>query len=182
VTWEIIRASGLVAYALLAASALWGLLVSTKLLGRSVSAKALTYTHEGLAVAAVLATAGHAVALVLDSYIDFDAAAVLVPGASEWNPAAVALGVVAMWLAVVITFSFYVRKWIGQRVWRSIHLLSLGGFASALIHGIAAGTDAGNPAVVALYAFTGAAVVGLSVVRIVRAEPARGTVGARQEA
>jgi hypothetical protein len=176
-TWEIIRASGLVAYALLAASVVWGLLVSSKLLGRAVSAKALTYTHEGLAVAGVLATITHAGFLLADRYVDFDAAAVLIPGASSWNPAAVAMGVVAMWVTVVVTFSFYVRKWIGQKAWRAIHFGSLGAFVAALAHGVAAGTDTANPAVLVLYGVTGGAVAALLVARVALAgSPARRAV------
>ncbi len=42
IEWIVIRGSGLVAYGLLAASTIWGLLVSTKLLGRAVKARAVT--------------------------------------------------------------------------------------------------------------------------------------------
>ena len=76
-TWEIIRASGFIAYMLLAGSVIWGLLLSSKLLGRSVSAKGLTYLHEGLAIGSLLATFTHMVALYLDEYVEFGVQALL---------------------------------------------------------------------------------------------------------
>jgi len=165
-TWEIIRASGFVAYGLLAGSVILGLLVSSKLFGRSISAKALTYMHEGLAVGSLLATITHLIALGMDEFVDFGLRALLLPGASTWEPQAVALGVVAMWMLVIVTVSFYIRKLIGQKVWRFIHFSSFGSFVAALVHGIMAGTDTGNPAALVLYGATGGVVVVLLIARV----------------
>ena len=71
IEWIVIRGSGLVAYGLLAASTIWGLLVSTKLLGRAVKAKPLTWFHESLGLGALIATGVHMVALTMDEYIEF---------------------------------------------------------------------------------------------------------------
>ena len=180
-TWEIIRASGFVAYGLLAASVILGLLVSSKLFGRAISAKSLTYLHEGLAVGSLLATITHLVALGLDEYVDFGLQALLVPGASSWEPQAVTLGVIAMWMLAIVTVSFYIRKLIGQKVWRFVHFASFGAFVAALAHGIMAGTDSGNPAALALYGATGAVVMVLLIARVAlegdTARPARPTAG-----
>jgi hypothetical protein len=168
-TWEIIRASGIVAYGLLAASVIWGLALSSKLLGRSVSSKALTYVHEGLAIASLLATGTHLAALALDEYVEFGVAALLVPGASEWEPQAVALGVVSMWVLVVVAISFYARRLIGQRLWRVVHYAGFGAFVAAFLHGILAGTDSGHPVVAVMYGATGSVVAVLLVARVMLA-------------
>jgi len=165
-TWEIIRASGFVAYLLLSGSVIWGLLLSSKLLGRSASAKGLTYLHEGLAVGSLLATITHMVALSLDEFIEFGIGALLLPGASVWEPQPVAFGVVSMWVLTIVTVSFYIRKRIGQRVWRVIHYASFGSFVAAFAHGIMAGTDTGSPAALAMYGSTGAVVAVLLVARV----------------
>jgi hypothetical protein len=181
-TWEIIRASGFVAYGMLALSVILGLLVSSKLFGRSVSPKGLTFLHESLAVGSLIATAAHLVALGLDDYVEFGVTALLVPGMSAWEPQAVAFGVVAMWTLAVVTFSFYVRKRIGQRAWRIVHYGAFGSFATALAHGLLAGTDSGHPGAIGLYAGTGAVVAVLLVARVMLAgegrRPARTRAGA----
>jgi hypothetical protein len=50
-----------------------------------------------------------------------------------------------------------VKRFIGQKAWRTIHYGSLGLFVAALLHGMLAGTDTDNPWMVGMY--LGAAVV-----------------------
>ena len=133
-TWFIIRGSGIAAFALLSASMIWGLMVSGKMLGRAVRAKGLQWLHESLGLAAVVSTAIHMIALSMDEFIDFTWFDILVPGVSTWEPLAVTLGVVSFWTLVAVSFSFYIKKWIGQAAWRSLHYLSFGAFAAALAH------------------------------------------------
>ena len=166
-TWFVIRASGIVAFVLLAASVVWGLLLSTGLFGRAVKPKGLSYAHEALAVGSLLATGTHMAFLTMDEFVPFTVPELLVPGLAAWNPLAVALGVVAMWLMVVVTASFYVRRRIGQRTWRAIHYGSFGTFLAAALHGITAGTDTANPFMLYVYAASFALVAGLVVLRIV---------------
>ena len=166
VTWIIIRGSGMAAFVLLTASVLWGLLISGKVLGRAVKAKGLQWIHESLGLAAVLATVVHMIALVADSFVEFSWLDVLVPGMSTWQPLATALGVVAFWTGAVVAGSFYVKKWIGQRTWRSIHFASYGAFTAALVHGAMAGTDRANPVVVGVFAAAAIGVAGLTLIRV----------------
>jgi sulfoxide reductase heme-binding subunit YedZ len=174
ITWFIIRGSGIVAFSLLSASLLWGLMVSTKVFGRAIKAKGLQWLHESLGLAAVLATTIHVVSLSMDEYIDFSWADILIPGFTEWQPLAAALGGVAFWSLLVVALSFYVKKWIGQNLWRSIHYLSFGTFVAALLHGIFSGTDTANPWVAGLYLGSTLLVVMLTAIRIISSrEPKR---------
>lgn len=173
-TWFIIRGSGLVASSLLTASIIWGLLVSTKVFGRAIKAKGLQWLHESLGLAAVLATAVHMVALWADNFIEFTWFDLLVPGVSTWEPLAVTLGVVSFWTVLIVSLSFYVKKWIGQNAWRSIHYLSFGAFGAAVAHGAMAGTDTSNPWVTSLYVAAVLVVVLLTAVRVMSGQsPAR---------
>lgn len=165
-TWIIIRSSGFVAYLLLAGASIWGLLVATKLLGRSVAAKNLTYVHESLSIGAILATLVHVGALIADNFIEFTIADVLVPGSAGWRPTAVALGIAAMYGLALVTASFYVRRQIGQRSWRRLHYVSFGIFAAAVAHGVSAGTDTTTPWGMAIYAASITAVLGLVAYRV----------------
>ncbi|MGI9649339.1 MAG: hypothetical protein ACR2OI_12550 [Acidimicrobiia bacterium] len=165
-TWMIIRGSGLAAFGLLAASTIWGLLVSSGFLGRLVKAKPLTYMHESLAVGAILATVVHLAALSVDEFIEFGWRELLVPGASSFEPLWVTFGVVAFYGMVLVSASFYVRKHIGQKAWRLIHFSTFGIFLATAIHGLMAGTDSSNRYVQWLYVGSTAIVLGLTATRI----------------
>ncbi|MGD2101556.1 MAG: ferric reductase-like transmembrane domain-containing protein [Acidimicrobiia bacterium] len=151
VEWMLIRGSGVVAFALLAVSVIWGLMLTTKVLGRWAKAKPLTWFHESLAVGAVLATVVHMVALEAHDYIEFAWADILVPGRSDWRPSAVAFGVVGFYGLAIISLSFYLKRFIGLRSWRAIHFGSFGVFISVALHGIYSGTDSSEPWMIALY-------------------------------
>jgi len=166
IEWMLIRGTGLVAYALLAASTIWGLMLSSKVFGRIVKAKPLTWLHEGLAVGSLLATGAHMFFLWADDFIEFGPRELFIPGESTWEPLAVAFGIMAFYAMFIVSSSFYVKRWIGQAAWRAIHFLAFGTFAAAAFHGVMAGTDTAYPVVTGMYVATVAIVVMLLVVRI----------------
>ena len=90
--WYVARAGGLVAYGLLAASILWGLAVSTRLLGRWPAPGWTLDLHRYLGGLALSFSGIHLAALLLDSYIQFDLLDLLVPFASTWRPGALGHG------------------------------------------------------------------------------------------
>jgi predicted ferric reductase len=166
--WLLIRGSGLVAFGLLALATIWGLLISTKILGRAVKAKGVAWFHESLGIGSLLATIVHMVALSVHDYVDFTWGQILLPGQATWRPLATALGVIGFYTLAIVTLSFYVKSWIGQKAWKTIHHMSFGLFVTILAHGILAGTDTTHPVVVTLYAATAAATVILITVRILQ--------------
>lgn len=142
--WYLSRSTGMVAAVLLISSLILGMLMSTRLL-RSVDRPAwLLAMHRWTSGLAVSATAGHVVALIADGYVDFGAADVLVPFASEWKPTAVALGVLSMYLLVAVQVTSLMMKRLPRRLWRAVHLTSYGSAWLAVIHAGLAGTDTSN--------------------------------------
>lgn len=158
--WLLARSSGLVAYALLTASVLAGLIVKARPLGRSVSPAAILDVHRFLALLGLGALVLHGTALVLDDAVDIGLGALLVPGASPYRPLATALGVLAAELMVLIYLSFSQRRRIGATAWRALHWLTYLVFALATLHGLAAGTDSGRTWALALYGAAVGAVLG----------------------
>ncbi|MEZ5235987.1 MAG: ferric reductase-like transmembrane domain-containing protein [Acidimicrobiales bacterium] len=169
--WYLARAGGIVAWVLLAASMIWGLLLSTKLLGRRPHPAWVTDLHRFLGGLSVVFTAVHVAALVLDSYVSFGPAEVLVPFASHWRPAAVAWGVIATYLLVAIEVTSLLRHRLPRRAWRATHLLSFPLFGLGTLHALTAGTDAGTVAWQLVLAMAGATVLGLTAARQVRTRP-----------
>lgn len=166
VEWMVIRGSGVVAYALLAVSSIWGLLLTTKVLGSWAKAKPLTWFHESLAAGAVLATIVHIIVLSIHDYLVFDWSEILMPGRSDWRPLAVSFGIVALYGAFLLSVSFYFKKLIGQRAWRAIHFGSFGVFIAATLHGILSGTDTSEPWMVGIYVGSASCVGLLLAIRL----------------
>ncbi len=149
VWWFVARSSGIVAWALLTAAVIWGLLLSTPVSATRVAARRLRPAwlldlHRHLAGLAVIFTAVHLVGLVADSYVTFGWAEILLPMASGWKPGAVAFGVVSMYLLVAIEATSLAIRRLPRGLWRWVHRSSFVLFATATYHGIAAGSDAGN--------------------------------------
>lgn len=175
--WYVARATGYVAWALLTFSVSTGLLFATRLLkGRPKPAWMLD-VHRFLSGGAVVFTMLHVVGLMADDYVGFDLVDVLVPFASEWRPAAVAPGVIALYLLFAVEISSLLMKKLPRKVWRGIHLLSHLLFWAATFHLLLAGSDVDNPVsrvvvavVIVLYVF-------LTLVRLLADSSQRG--GAR---
>jgi methionine sulfoxide reductase heme-binding subunit len=180
VAWIVARAAGLVAFGLLTLSVWLGLSMSTKLLGPRRQ-KSLFGWHQTLAWTGLSMLGLHLGAVLLDPTLHFGIPAVLVPLAAPWRPVAVAAGVIAGWLTLMLAVSFRLRRRIGQKGWRRLHYASFATFVLALGHALAAGTDlkgVGGPILVATAA---GPVVWLGLARILlpraRAAPV-GTDGA----
>jgi methionine sulfoxide reductase heme-binding subunit len=149
--WLLARASGLTAYVLLTLSVLAGLVVKSRPFGRALKTASVTDVHRYLALLGLGMLGLHGAALVLDSTVHISPAALLVPFASGYRPAAVAAGVVAAELAALVTASFSLRRFIGARNWRRLHWATYLVFILGTVHGLAAGTDSSRPWAFVLY-------------------------------
>ncbi|MFM8861734.1 MAG: ferric reductase-like transmembrane domain-containing protein [Acidimicrobiia bacterium] len=147
--WYVSRASGIVAWALLALAVLWGLALSTRALGRRPPAPWLLDVHRFMGGLAVLFTIVHFGSLALDPWMTSEYGYTLVdafvPFASQWKPGAVAWGVVAFWLLLAVELTSLVRTRLPQDLWRWVHLCSYPLYAMATIHLLTAGSERNNP-------------------------------------
>ena len=100
VAWLVARAAGLVAFGILTLSTWLGLGMSTRLLGPKFQSRLLGW-HRTLAWTGLAMVGLHVGALLLDPVMHFGPAAVLVPFASPFRPAAVAAGIGGPILALV---------------------------------------------------------------------------------
>ncbi len=157
--WILARASGLVAYMLLTASILAGIVLKARPFGRALRPAAVTDLHRFLALLGLTALALHGATLVLDDVVSISPAALIVPGLVPYRPLWTALGVLAGELMLLVYASFSLRKRIGNRAWRRLHWLTYLVFALATLHGLAAGSDSHQPWALTLYgAATGAVI------------------------
>jgi sulfoxide reductase heme-binding subunit YedZ len=171
--WLLARASGLLAYVLLTIAVIVGLTMRTRLLGRLVPPAYVTATHQALSLIGLAAVALHGTLIALDTKVDVPLVALLVPGTAGYRPLATSLGVVAAELWLLIHLSFRVRRRIGVKRWRALHMATFPTWALAAAHGVLAGTDTPIAWTDQLYAWSIGLVVFLLVFRVGSHMPAR---------
>lgn len=164
--WYVARATGFIAWGLVTASVITGLLLSTRLAKRRPTPAWTLDLHRFLGGTAVVATVLHLAGLVGDNYIHFGAADLLIPFASSWEPGAVALGIVALYLLLAVQGSSMLMRRLPRRLWRAVHLTTFVVFWTSTFHLQLAGTDAANPIARWTLNLAMAAVVFLTLVRI----------------
>jgi predicted ferric reductase len=171
VWWYVSRATGVVAWALLALAVLWGLALSTRALGRKTSAPWLLDVHRFLGGLAVIFTIVHFVTLSFDPWMSseygYSISQAFIPFASEWKPGPMAWGIVAFYFLLAVEFTSLIKNRLPQTFWRGVHLASYPLYAMATIHLLTAGSDNQNPLLRWSVLATVGAVVFFTVYRII---------------
>jgi predicted ferric reductase len=146
-SWYAARASGLTAWAVVTASIVWGLFLSTRIIrGRGVPAWCLAL-HKFLATLSIVFVAVHVLALWCDNFVYFGPRELFLPMGSSWRPGAVAWGIAATYLLAAIQLTSLMMPKLPRRLWHAVHLTSFPMFVSATVHGFTAGADNMNLAV-----------------------------------
>lgn len=138
--WYVARAGGIVSWALASLAVIGGLQLSTRLVRKPSPAWVLD-VHRFLGGLAVAFLGVHLLGLAADQFIGFSPADFLVPFVSSYEPAAVGLGVIAMYLLLAVEVTSLAMRRLPRRTWHAIHLSSYVIFVTATVHGLTAGTD-----------------------------------------
>ena len=175
--WYSSRVLGFVAYGALAVSVIYGLLLSTGILDRLAHRAVSLTLHQDLSAVAIGLTALHGALLALDTYVPQTVRQLTIPFASPYRTEWTGLGQLAFYVMVVVYGSFFVRRRIGQRAWRTLHYLTFLAFVGATAHGVMTGTDSPADWAFWIYSSASVAVVFLLAYRIALAAAgsARGT-------
>jgi len=177
-SWYLTRSSGTVAYIVLSASTLWGLLLSSKLIKELVPAPVALAMHNALSWIALGLAFFHAFVLLFDNYYTYTVSNLLIPFTGPYQPLWVGVGTLGFYLMLLLSATFYMRRWIGAKRWRQLHYLTFAGYAMITLHGWLAGTDS---AVFAwLYGTSALTVIFLTLYRIVAAIREAGSVPQRK--
>ena len=101
--------------------------------------------HRWLGATALAFLLVHMILLLVDPAVQFTVAQVLVPGIAPWEPIAAALGTIAFWLLIPVSFIGRLRPRLGKvgNTWfKRSHLLAYAAWPIATAHYVLAGTDA----------------------------------------
>ena len=175
-TWYVARAGGMLSFVLLTASVVLGLLLSNKASLERWPRFALEDVHRFVGLLAGGFILIHVGALLVDGYLPFSLANVLVPGTAPYRPVAVAAGVISAELLVALALANRYRKSLSYRFWRRTHYLNFGVWILAFVHGLYAGTDTNSAWALAMYLVAATLVAGLTAGRFVAPEPRRPAV------
>ncbi len=143
-SWHLVRSSGIIAFVLLLASTVWGLLLSSQLVKDWSPGPVAMTIHSTISWLAVLLGLAHGLLLLLDKYFTYTLADILIPLIGPYRPEAVGLGTLAFWLLLAISVSFPLKKWLSHERWKKLHYVSYIAFALAALHGLLAGTDSAH--------------------------------------
>jgi methionine sulfoxide reductase heme-binding subunit len=168
VWWLASRASGVVALALIGMSVALGFAMAAKAF-KAPLPRMLMAVHEHAAVAALIAIAVHGITLLGDKWLDPGPLGILVPFHMDHEPLWTGLGIIGGYLAAALGLSFYARRRIGTKRWRSLHKATILVYVLSVLHTLGAGSDASTPWLRAQIVLTGAPIVFLFVMRVLPA-------------
>jgi predicted ferric reductase len=165
--WYLSRSAGVVAYLLLWFSAVLGLSMTNRLARIWPGGPAAADIHQFVSLLALALVTFHVTILLGDRYANYRVQELLIPfTATEVAPFWVGLGQLGLYLALPVTFSFYVRRTIGVHTWRLIHYASFAVLLLVMAHALGAGTDATTAPMLALFLVTTSTLVFLTSYRI----------------
>jgi predicted ferric reductase len=149
--WYLTRAFSVAAYVTLTLAVVLGMLRGV---ARNTGAHLSWMSdelHQTLATLFGLLLLLHLVTLYFHTFIPFTLANFLLPGSQPYRPFAVNLGVLAMYTALAVLASTWIRRLLPYRFWRLIHFVSFATFVLVTLHGWLSGSDAGEPWMRAVY-------------------------------
>lgn len=165
--WYLSRASAMVAFGLLWVSMASGLIITNKMARIWPGAFTAFDLHQFTSLLGLGFAAFHGLILLGNAFVPYSLVQIVVPfGNDVYRQLWVGIGQVAIYLSALVSFTFYMRKRIGTRAWRVIHMFSYGLFGLALLHGVFAGTDTSNVWISEMYWFSAISLVALTVHRV----------------
>ncbi len=156
--WYATRATGVVALALLTATAVLGIAGTARVASPRWPRVVTAGLHRNVALLAVAFVGVHILTTVLDSYAPIGWMAAVVPFTSAYRPLWLSLGTIAFDLLLALVITSLLRARLGYRGWRLVHWSAYVAWPVALWHGLGTGTDSRLPWLLALDAVAVAAV------------------------
>ena len=163
--WLASRSAGIVAFCLIAASVTLGLFMSSGVYRRPGLKRDLLKVHQHLALAGLAMIGLHGVLLLGDKWLKPGIGGIAVPFVISYRPIWVALGILGGYLAALLGPTYFVRRRIGTRRWRTLHRATVAVYALAVAHSLGSGTDGTSAWFTVLVLFSGLPIMVLLVLR-----------------
>jgi methionine sulfoxide reductase heme-binding subunit len=164
--WLLARVTGLGSYAALAIALVTGIALRTAVLDWLGTNRALRSVHEYTTVLWIPLAVLHVASLLLDATARVGLLDVVVPFHASYGTLAIGLGSLSLDLLAAVTVTALLRRYMRKDVWIWIHRLAYGAFALIFLHAVLSGTDFSDPAVSAITWGAAAALLTLSLARL----------------
>ncbi|GAB3409795.1 hypothetical protein GCM10027515_29100 [Schumannella luteola] len=164
--WALGRATGAIGLLLMTGSVVLGILTRSGRPAIGLPRFGVATLHRNVGILATAFIAIHVVSLLFDPYAQLKLVDLVVPFLGEYRPFWLGLGTVAIDLMLAVTITALLRRRIGARAFRAVHLSTYALWPIALAHGLGTGTDALTPWMIALTVVCVGAVVAALVWRL----------------
>lgn len=161
--WYVTRSSAIIAWVLLTVSVVWGILLSTRVMRKIDNPAWLKDLHRYLGGAAIGMVVLHMVTLMLDGWLQFTPAEVLIPFATDFRPLPVALGIIAFYLLLIVQGTSLLMDRLPRAFWKVVHYSSYITLVLVSLHAGLTGTDVGA----LWYRVLSVALIGIATVAVV---------------
>lgn len=168
VFWLASRSAGIVAFVLVALSVILGLYMAGNVGTRPGYKRTMVKLHEQIALAAIIAIPVHGLLLLGDTWLSPGITGVFVPFTMAYRPLWTGLGIIAGFLAALLGLTYYARRRLGARRWRSAHRFIVLVYVLGVAHALGAGSDAAGPWLTAVVI---ASAVPIAVLLVLRYKP-----------
>ena len=147
--WYVTRASSLIAWVLLTVSVVLGILLSTRVLRKIDNPAWLQDLHRYVSGLALIFVGLHMVSLMLDDFVHFSLAELLIPGATAGSSVSsvqaktipIMLGIFAVYLMVAVQATSWLMNKLPRRFWKGLHYSSYVALILVTFHAAFSGTD-----------------------------------------
>jgi methionine sulfoxide reductase heme-binding subunit len=164
--WYTTRASGAVAIVLLSMVTALGLLTAGRAGGARWPRFLTAALHRDLALTALGFLVLHIVTAAVDPFTHLGLASVVVPFGGYYRTFWLGLGTIAFELMLAVVATSLLRRVIGVRAWRAVHVTSYAMWPLAMLHGLGTGTDSFSLAMLAVTVACAALVACAGVYRL----------------
>jgi len=139
--WYLSRSSGFVTLTVLWAAMAMGLGITNKMVRLWPGAPTAFSVHQYTSLLGLAFAAYHGLVLMGDHFVDFSLPRLATPFSIAYKTFWIGLGQTSFYVWMLVVASFYVRQYIGQKTWRTIHYVNFGVYVMSFLHAAFSGTD-----------------------------------------
>jgi predicted ferric reductase len=164
--WVLARVTGLSSYAALAIALVTGIALRTAVLDWLGNNRAVRGLHQYTTVLWIPLAGVHLGSLLLDTTARIGLLDLVIPFHSSYGTLAIGAGALSLDVLVVVTVAAYLKQRMSKELWIWIHRLTYVAFGLVFLHAVLSGTDFSDPVVSAITWGSAAALLTLSLVRL----------------
>ncbi len=143
--WYLMRGSGVVSLILLTTSVVLGVTTAARWATTRWPRFVVEGLHKNVSLLAVVFLVVHIATGVIDGFVPLRWVDAVVPFISKYSPWWMGVGAIAFDMLAALIITSVVRVRLGYRVWRATHWLAYACWPVAVLHGLGAGSDNGQP-------------------------------------